>query len=115
MVGHKISHHIQKAMPTLSTTDSGVNITPVSNTFDVAPPVAFETDGFAVAPPPISAHHTPTNATSRATFVPGPNLSFDEGGVSSRSRMNPVRQYNKDKPNKFCVDFFVLHEQTTKY
>ena len=35
-------------------------------------------------------------------------MTFDEGGVASRSRMNPVRQYNKDKPNKFRVDFFVL-------
>ena len=48
------------------------------------------------------------NATSHTTFVPGPNFSFDEGGVASRSRMNPVRQYNKDKPNKFCVDIFVV-------
>lgn len=48
------------------------------------------------------------NAASKATFIPGLNLSFDEGGVASRSRMNPVRQYNKDKPKKFRVDFFVL-------
>ena len=48
------------------------------------------------------------NATSKTTFVVGPDLTFDEGGVASRSRMNPVRQYNKDKPNKFRVDFFVL-------
>ena len=52
------------------------------------------------------------NYASRATFVPGPNLSFDEGGIASRSRMNPVRQYNKDKPNKFRVDFFVLANNT---
>ena len=52
------------------------------------------------------------NAASKSTFVPGPNLSFDEGGVASRSRMNPVRQYNKDKPQKFRVDFFVLCNNT---
>ena len=48
------------------------------------------------------------NGTSKTTFVVGGDLTFDEGGVASRSRMNPVRQYNKDKPNKFRVDFFVL-------
>ena len=35
-------------------------------------------------------------------------MSFDEGGVASRSRFNPICQYNKDKPQKFHVDFFVL-------
>jgi hypothetical protein len=34
-------------------------------------------------------------------------LSFDEGGVGCRSRYCPVRQYNKDKPQKFRVDFFI--------
>ena len=42
------------------------------------------------------------------TFRIGRYMSFDEGGVASRSRYNPIRQYNKDKPQKFCVDFFVL-------
>jgi hypothetical protein len=28
--------------------------------------------------------------------------------VGCRSRMCPVRQHNKDKPQKFCVDFFIL-------
>ena len=35
-------------------------------------------------------------------------MSFGEGGVASRSRLNPVCDYNKDKPQKLCVDFFVL-------
>ncbi len=48
------------------------------------------------------------NKASSSTFIPGIDLSFDEGGVASHSRMNPVRQYNKDKPQKFRVDFFVL-------
>jgi hypothetical protein len=34
------------------------------------------------------------------------DLSFDEGGIPCRSRLCPVRQYNKDKPNKFRVDMF---------
>ena len=32
-------------------------------------------------------------------------LSFDEGGCSCQSRFCPVHQCNKDKPNKFQVDF----------
>ena len=48
------------------------------------------------------------NSSSYRTFIPGKNLSFDEGVVASWSRFNPVRQYNKDKPQKFRVDFFVL-------
>ncbi len=35
-------------------------------------------------------------------------MSFDEGGVASRLWFNPIRQYNKDKPQKFRVDIFVL-------
>ena len=48
------------------------------------------------------------NHASKSTFIAGRDMSFDEGGVASRSRMCPVRQYNKDKPDKFRVDFFVL-------
>ena len=48
------------------------------------------------------------NQGSQYTFIPGKNLSFDEGGIASRSRRNPIRQYNKDKPKKFQVDFFIL-------
>ena len=36
------------------------------------------------------------------------NCSFDEGGCSCRFWFCPVRQYNKDKPNKFRVDFFIM-------
>ena len=38
--------------------------------------------------------------TAKYTFIPGIDLSFDEGDIPSRSCLNPVRQYNKDKPNK---------------
>lgn len=48
------------------------------------------------------------NAASLKNFVPEGNLSFDEGGIACRSRYCPVRQYNKDKPDKFRVDFFIL-------
>ena len=48
------------------------------------------------------------NFMARKTFHLGPNAAFDEGGISMRSRYCPVRQYNKDKPAKYRVDFFIL-------
>ena len=45
------------------------------------------------------------------TFIPGIDMSFDKGGILSRSRMNPVWQYNKDKQNKY---FFVLANKSKK-
>ena len=44
----------------------------------------------------------------KKTFILGPNASFDEGGIPMRSRFCPVRQYNKDKPAKYKVDFFLF-------
>ena len=48
------------------------------------------------------------NKGAKRTFKLGRFVSFDEGGVASRSRLNPLRQYNKDKPHKFRVEFFIL-------
>lgn len=48
------------------------------------------------------------NEMAKRIFYLGPNASFDEGGIAMRSRYCPVRQYNKDKPNKYRVDFFIL-------
>ena len=48
------------------------------------------------------------NYMAKKTFNLGPNASFDEGGIAMRSRFCPVRQYNKDKPAKYRVDFFIL-------
>lgn len=48
------------------------------------------------------------NIASLANYVPEPCLAFDEGGSSCRSRRCPVRQYNKDKPDKYRVDFFIM-------
>ena len=48
------------------------------------------------------------NFMARKTFHLGPHASFDEGGIPMRSRFCPVRQYNKDKPAKYRVDFFIL-------
>ena len=46
-------------------------------------------------------------AASNLRHIPG-HVSFDEGGVMCKSRFCPVRQYNKDKPDKFRVDFFIM-------
>ena len=35
-------------------------------------------------------------------------LSFDEGSIASQLCYNPVPQYNSSKPDKYCIDFFVL-------
>jgi hypothetical protein len=48
------------------------------------------------------------NQASYKIFIPGIDMSFDKGGVASRSRFNTIQQYNKDKPQKVCIDFFVL-------
>ena len=48
------------------------------------------------------------NETSRKTFFVPKDMAFDEGGVGCRSRMCPVRQFNKDKPQRFRVDFFIM-------
>ena len=37
-------------------------------------------------------------------------MSFDEGGHACRSRYCAVRQYNKDKPGKYRVNFFILSD-----
>ena len=36
------------------------------------------------------------------------NVSFDKGGAAMRSRHCPVREYTKDKPMKFRVDFCIM-------
>eukprot|EP00957_Ditylum_brightwellii_P209529 15362134-Ditylum_brightwellii.AAC.1 len=45
---------------------------------------------------------------AKKIFHLGLNASFDEGGVPIHSRFCPVRQFNKYKPDKFRVDFFIL-------
>ena len=41
-------------------------------------------------------------------FILGCECSFDEGGIASKSRYYPVRQYNSLKPDKYRIGFFVL-------
>ena len=47
------------------------------------------------------------NKNARKVFNLGAMASFDEGGVPMQSRYCPVQQYNKDKPDKYTVDFFI--------
>jgi hypothetical protein len=61
----------------------------------------------------IRASMNELNAASLANFVLEANCAFDEGGIACRSRYCPVRQYNKDKPDKFRVDFFILAGSST--
>ncbi len=48
------------------------------------------------------------NSASARCFIPGKELSFDEGGIPSKSQYNSVRQYNNSKPDKYRIDFFIL-------
>ena len=48
------------------------------------------------------------NKHAKKSFILGRELSFDEGGIASKSRYNPVCQYNSSKPDKYHIDFFVL-------
>ena len=40
------------------------------------------------------------NDHAKKSFILGRELSFDEGGIASKSCYNPVRQYNASKPDK---------------
>ena len=56
------------------------------------------------------------NKTSRKTFFVPQDMAFDEGGVGCRSTQCPVRQFNKDKPQKFRVDFSLwLHRPIMQF
>ena len=46
-------------------------------------------------------------AAAKDSFIPRRDIAFDKGGVASRHRLNPIRVYNKNKPQKFLVDFFL--------
>ena len=45
---------------------------------------------------------------ARHIYIVGRYLSHDEGGVGCRSRLCPITMYNKDKPEKYRLDFFIL-------
>ncbi len=48
------------------------------------------------------------NEHAKKSFILGRELSFDEGEIASKSRYNPVHQYNLSKLDKYCIDFFML-------
>ena len=50
------------------------------------------------------------NNAAMSFFEVPRDLTFDEGGCGCRSRFCPVRQYNKDKPQKYRVDFYILSD-----
>ncbi|KAE9205961.1 hypothetical protein PF005_g13198 [Phytophthora fragariae] len=53
------------------------------------------------------------------TFARGyqshPVISFDEATLPSRSRFNPMRQFNKDKPHKWGTKVFIAACAKTAY
>ncbi len=50
-------------------------------------------------------HHR--NKTAKHTVTLGKEMSFNEGGIQSKSNYNPVR-YNKSKPDKYGIDCLFL-------
>lgn len=45
-------------------------------------------------------------------FIPGKEKAFDEGGISSKSKDNTVRQYINSKLDKYQIDFFILTNES---
>ncbi|ETN14351.1 hypothetical protein PPTG_22233 [Phytophthora nicotianae INRA-310] len=45
----------------------------------------------------------------------GPQISFDEGTIPNRSKFNPVRVYNKDKPHKYGTKVYMTCCAETGY
>ncbi|KAH9111024.1 hypothetical protein AeMF1_014350, partial [Aphanomyces euteiches] len=53
--------------------------------------------------------------TFKRGYVMGYNIAFDEGMIPSRSRLNKLRQYMKDKPHKWGTKLFLLCCSQTGY
>lgn len=45
----------------------------------------------------------------------GPRISFDEGTIPNRSKFNPVRVYNKEKPHKYGTKVYMTCCAETGY
>ena len=52
------------------------------------------------------------NDLSSKTFDLFPTSAFDEGGIETHRHFCYSRQYNKYKPDKFCIDLFLLYNST---
>ncbi len=48
------------------------------------------------------------NKAAKLMFIPGKEMSFNEGGIPSKSNYNPVRQYNNSKLVQYRMDFLFL-------
>eukprot|EP00644_Phytophthora_capsici_P000560 jgi/Phyca11/100491/e_gw1.4.276.1 len=53
--------------------------------------------------------------TFRRGYRLGPRISFDEGTIPNRSKYNPVRVYNKDKPHKYGTKMYMTCCAATGY
>ena len=53
-----------------------------------------------------------TDDVASNTFDLVPTADLYEVGIATYSRFCCVRQYNKDKPDKFCINLFVLANST---
>ncbi len=53
------------------------------------------------------------NEHAKQSFVLGCEISFDEGGIASKSRDNPVCQYNSSKPDEYRIDFFMMVNESS--
>jgi hypothetical protein len=56
----------------------------------------------------LRASITSLNEHAKRVFIPERECSFDEGGIMSKSRYNPVCPHNSSNPDKYRIDFFVL-------
>jgi len=50
-------------------------------------------------------------AFAKSSFIPGRDISFDEGGIGSRHRLNPVRMYNAKNLRSFVSIFLFAVSQ----
>ena len=55
------------------------------------------------------------DAKSKIIVDLGPVFCFDEGRISVRWRYCPVRMYNREKTDKFCVDLFTLADSNNNF
>ena len=55
------------------------------------------------------------NQTFKAAFRMGVGISFDEATLPNRSRMMPIRVYNKNKPHKWGAKLFMVCDVTTAF
>ncbi len=55
------------------------------------------------------------NKAAKRTFIPGKEISLDEGGIASKSSYNTVRQYDNSKPDKYRINFFIFANASSRH